>query len=571
MEQDSNGENKVSGNTQAETHVSTSSSLRRSRHPRPTSRQLVLVALGLWLVSIALPGLYFPSNIDDHNFYPGINILLLGWMGALAFVFSWYANPLFLFACIKLLISKRTAWFSAVLAVVLAASMFYYSEIPGSSTELRVYGYGWGAYLWCTAILLLPVAVRVRHLEQNHQYRGMGTLFRDAPGIIWLLVLVVWAGGAFSYGAYQKIIAGKTERERLFDVVFKRGPVCTTPDVVALTSIPLTGALQVYEESTEFISALTSPTTLIEWGIPIVRKGRFEFYRSDSTPEWHLIAGPAEQAVSATLTVNGTYKAIHARLTSPDDKTLAFDATWSGRSSSNPHYCPGYIPGAKEGQPPRALLLSALALPQGEFVPAPRQQPLLEGRQHTDMHASRITTVGKVQRSAITGNISCPDDTGVRHLWLRKANPAELSFVPPTSWNMTSPQPVDVLKAELNNQGSIVFQVQDHFHYTSVNTARKFAAVCSANATFLGYGHVRGKSGPDRLYLEKRSLPDFRKVWPGYRSIAFQRSGAVADTPYTEFHLYSVEENGDSLNITLAYFEKDAEEGDLINVIAELD
>lgn len=136
-------------------------------------------------------------------------------MGAIGLVFSWYANPLFLFACLKLLLTNRSAGFTAGLAVVLAISMLFYSEIPGTNGYIKVYGYGWGAYLWCSAILLAPVAARARQIEQRQQHRGVPALWRDAPGIFWLMLLVAWAGGSFSFGSYQKFIASKTERERL--------------------------------------------------------------------------------------------------------------------------------------------------------------------------------------------------------------------------------------------------------------------------------------------------------------------------------------------------------------------
>ena len=566
--QDSNRENTESGSVQPAPHASISPPPRHSRHPIPTSRQLVLVALVLWLISLALPFFVSPEDADLRNVTLGYHVLLLGWLGPLLLIFSWYANPLFLFACLKLLLTKRSAGFTAGLAVVLAVSFLFYPGIPHYPSTEQVIGYGWGAYIWYSAILLAPVAARARRLEQDDRDSGSLALWRDGPGIFWLTVLVVWVGGSVSYGAYQKSIASKTERERLQQLVFKRGYICTEPDYVALASIPLTGALQVSDASKHYIYSATVPT-LIEWGIPVVRKGRFDFYPSDTSPDWHLVAGPPTEAVSGIFTLDGTRDLIRARLTSADEKILAFNAKWLLVSNSN-YYCPGYIPRAKENQPPRDLLLSALALPEGKFVPLLKQNELFEIGDDTEMIATRVTVIGKVQRSAITGNLGCPDDTGVRRLWQETVRPTELVFTPPASWNMAGQQPVNILKEELFDHGQVVFQVQEHFHY--INAIRRdFTAICVANASYLGWGIVHGRYGSyDRLFLEKRSLPDFRKAWPRERRIEFRRPGKEANTPYMKIYLYSIEEIGNSLSITLAYFEKDAEEGDLIKVIAEL-
>jgi hypothetical protein len=72
-----------------------------------------------------------------------------------------------------------------------------------------------------------------------------------------------------------------------------------------------------------------------------------------------------------------------------DGKILALNAKWFIVSNSN-YYCPGYIPRARQNQPPRDLLLSALALPEGKFVPLPKQKDLFEAGDDTEMVASRV-------------------------------------------------------------------------------------------------------------------------------------------------------------------------------------
>jgi hypothetical protein len=242
VEQDTNREITESGSVQPASHASISLPPRHSRQTRPTSRQLVLIALVLWLISLALPYFVSPEDADLRNVTLGYHVLLIGWLGPAIFIFSWYANPLFLFACLKLLLTRRSAGFTAGLAVVLAVSFLFYPGIPHYPATEQVIGYGWCAYIWHSAILLAPVAARARRLEQDDRDSGSLALWRDGPGIFWLIVLVAWVGRSVSFGAYQKSIASKTERERLQQIVFKRGYVCTKPDYVALASIPLTGA-----------------------------------------------------------------------------------------------------------------------------------------------------------------------------------------------------------------------------------------------------------------------------------------------------------------------------------------
>lgn len=531
---------------------------------RPMSNRLTVLAFVLWVFSLILPGLVVPSHVSDLENIYGINLLLLGWIGPLAGIFSWYANPFFLYVCRKLLSkSSGTPTTAAALSVLLASTMFFYERIPlgGGGSPVSIYGYGWGAFLWYSAILLAAAALGVRRLEQGNQNQAFRSIWRNGS----VILLILWLVVSLSIGTVQKFRASSTERHRLYQVVFSRGVICATPDAKVLATIPFSGALQVTDDSSSSVFlGLTSPANLISWGIPVVRKGKFDYYRSDSSPDWHLVAGPPTGPVGAKLLAgsdfNGRY-VVRAHLTSADTKVVALSARWVSGRDSNPHYCPGYFPAAKESEPPRNLLLSALVRPEGAFTPPPQQKLIFEGGFSKDVVVNRVLLIGKIGRSAFYGNMGCPDDVGLRHLWYRNVNPSERVFSPPPSWGLTGPQPVNVLKKELDGQGQLAFQEHDSFHL--IKSIKRFESVCDGQSIYIGYGLAAGN---DYLYLQKRTLPGFKKAWLTDKQIIFQRSGEAAAAVYRGFHIYSVSEIENGLRIVLAYFNKDNEEGALVQV-----
>lgn len=542
------------------------------------SRRLALAALALWLLSLCLPGLVYSRPVSEPESLWGYQILLLGWLGPLGYVFAWYANLFFLYVCWRLLETEGWPAFAWALSILIASDMFLHSKVPnggGSVGYFFVYGYGWGAFFWYSALLLAGVAVGVKWLEQRHQYRGLRSIRHDGVALVATVLLVAWVGGSLSVGAVQKVMAGQTERGRLYKVVFKRGPVCTKPDYKPLAKIPLAGALQVLPDySPRFrYTALASPVSLIHWGIPVVRKGLFDYYRSDASPDWHLVAAPATAPVAAQLTVGrDTVRVVRARLTSGDGKSTAFDAEWVRRANDNdPYYCPGYMTSAKEDEPPRSLLLSSLTRPQGAFIPSPPQKLVFQGNSSLRMDVTRVALKGTLPRSAFSGNTGCPADIGLRHLRYTKANPSEREFVPPPSWGLANRLPVDVLLHELGGYAESVFQVRDHFHF--IKSLRLIEASCDGQEVYVGWGYV-GRAGAlpqpdDYLYLQKRTLPDFRKGWPIDRAITIHRTGDAARAAYNSLHIRSVRETEGGLRIVLAYFTKDRPEGDLIEVDAQ--
>lgn len=128
------------------------------------SRTLAKTAIGIWLVSLALPG--FSVEYRAEPFY-GIYILfsgvLLGWG-----VNGWaaYANIFFVIAALKLLRKPDSIPIGVSIAMAaLAATMPMFNgpiQNEGTMATVPVVSWGWGAILWLLSIGVLATATACR-------------------------------------------------------------------------------------------------------------------------------------------------------------------------------------------------------------------------------------------------------------------------------------------------------------------------------------------------------------------------------------------------------------------------
>jgi hypothetical protein len=126
------------------------------------SKTLAIVAVGCWLVSLALPGFIVATRAEA--WFGGLILLfgiLFGWT-----VNGWavYAN-LFFVAVVFALYRNRTPRVSVVLMLFLAATLPLFSGViqdAGSGTKLPVVSWGWGAVLWLYSLILVATAAGLR-------------------------------------------------------------------------------------------------------------------------------------------------------------------------------------------------------------------------------------------------------------------------------------------------------------------------------------------------------------------------------------------------------------------------
>jgi hypothetical protein len=132
------------------------------------ARTATLAALALlWVVSLWLPALSAGGSR-----FTGFDVLLQGWRGTRAAVLAWYANPLFVFAC--LLLARRAAVAASVcaaLAVALSLTTFVARDIAAAlDVAVPPFRVQIGFYFWIAAqcgVLLVAVASKRAVMERT--------------------------------------------------------------------------------------------------------------------------------------------------------------------------------------------------------------------------------------------------------------------------------------------------------------------------------------------------------------------------------------------------------------------
>jgi hypothetical protein len=129
--------------------------------PAPGLR-LAQVAIGLWVVSLALPGFLVDTRSQPLI---GWHVLLMGLpFGWMVLGFAAYAN-LFFARAAYLMLQGRAPGASVLAMLGLAATLPLFRGVmrdEGSGTILPVASWGWGAALWLVALLLLAAAAAQR-------------------------------------------------------------------------------------------------------------------------------------------------------------------------------------------------------------------------------------------------------------------------------------------------------------------------------------------------------------------------------------------------------------------------
>jgi len=76
--------------------------------------------------------------------------------------------------------------------------------------------------------------------------------------------------------------------------------------------------------------------------------------------------------------------------------------------------------------------------------------------------------------------------------------------------------------------------------------------------------------GEQLHYLQKRTLPGFRRVWSKNKSLSLSRNLPASPSGSAEIKVISIQESQERLYVTLAYFLRDAGVGKTIEVEALL-
>ena len=118
-------------------------------------RITAFILIAGWLLSIVLPVTY-GGNSDPIKLVRGWDVLLLGYMGLMVFLFSWYANILFAFIC-YLLLRRRPVpkgWGIALGIVTILFSLESFAwESLSKVTPSPIFGYFIGFWVWLAVMV----------------------------------------------------------------------------------------------------------------------------------------------------------------------------------------------------------------------------------------------------------------------------------------------------------------------------------------------------------------------------------------------------------------------------------
>ncbi len=110
----------------------------------------------LYFVSLLGPAFYVGKSYQQWDSY---HSLLIGWLGPACGHFSWVANPFYLIGHLFYRDIDIRRW-GSVSSLLFALSFLLNSEIlinEGPEYD-DIVAYGWGYYLWVTAIVCLVVS-----------------------------------------------------------------------------------------------------------------------------------------------------------------------------------------------------------------------------------------------------------------------------------------------------------------------------------------------------------------------------------------------------------------------------
>lgn len=509
----------------------------------PSAKTLSLLALALWIVSLALTGIVLYAEQERMT---GAAILALGWLSPLVGNFAWFANPLFLWSLLRLRFGKPAVGL-ALLSTLLSLDAFRFSEYllnEGGATT-PVYGYGWGFVLWLAALLVLLAAAGTRQIETRLEADGAdNTSEWVRPMAFALCITMLMAAG---YLALQdRKHANSVERERLSGLAFKRGPVCGADEPSVQQPLGRnSGPVEVRLSEGAYAGSsypFNKPTNLLQWGIPVVRVAGRDYSYAPAGDGQILTSVPALTPVAGVLAVavselEGRLQ-ISAKLVEQSTERTVFDQVWRQEAQGARH-CPDYSAFPREGEQPRKLMSEALAVhspPSGVQGQVARPRKPTDNRvnavivsnidgpgltEQSNQHPARSVVgqgTGAGARRPWKGNKNCPDNVGWDG-WGSEGSPVRLD----TGWP---------------------FMVGERAFYPGPR--ERYNALCAGDHAYLFFGV--GRDGKYYLTIEKRRLSDFHQAWAGIVVIQDQLLSTGDDVLKVD----TVDEGADGLTIGLA-------------------
>lgn len=131
-----------------------------------THFRLAWVWLGLWGLSLTLPVAQFERGYNDTR---GWFILLLGWLGPLAYEFAWFGNLTFLALTALALLRARRRRGALLLAgatLAFALNGLFWRAMYDDAGEARILSFAAGFYVWQIALTGASLATVWRWMKE---------------------------------------------------------------------------------------------------------------------------------------------------------------------------------------------------------------------------------------------------------------------------------------------------------------------------------------------------------------------------------------------------------------------
>lgn len=496
-----------------------------------SSTTLSLIALALWIASLAFPALMF---FPEKRVIYGYEILGGGWAGIFVLNIAWFANVLFWWTFFEISL-KKVATNRALLTFLIAldAFLFFKMPYPFAVGLSPVYGYGWGAVFWLISICVLVAAAGSLETKKrevasialgNKSELGGGKLL--ALGIF--LSFIFFALAAF-WAYHDHSRGNEMEKERLSGLAFKKRAVCKDSTVeISKPVLNRLGALTVINLNKEVSpDPFHRAEKIVQWGIPVRVAGK-DIQRIREGEDSFLKVSPAVGEAAATLYVsatatNGVVTQTSAKMVEAISDRLVFDQTWRMEPGGG-MFCPDFSPDPNPGEQPRKLLLAAYGIadnvdqstPTG-FDGAIKGKKYVAAKLQTETAGvgalPGISKEGKASMALLNQN--CPSDVG---------------------WNGED-APVDL---EMLFSGR-AFRIGSRNYY--LGSRDRQYAYCADGHVFLTEPYNAG--GQIYVHIQKRALIDFKLIWTSTISVA------VPSARTSNVMVKSVEEEGDSVSVRI--------------------
>ncbi|MBU9679139.1 hypothetical protein KTF37_20020 [Burkholderia multivorans] len=129
--------------------------------PRVRRGTVLGVSVGLYVVSLLLPAMYFEKEAP----LIGMSVLAQGWWGVLMLNPSWLANPLYVIAAVQFGRARygRASVFSGAAVVCALCSLFTTKWYFNEADATPITGFGIAFYVWLISqVALLLGGLRLR-------------------------------------------------------------------------------------------------------------------------------------------------------------------------------------------------------------------------------------------------------------------------------------------------------------------------------------------------------------------------------------------------------------------------